>query len=328
MVDPKVIERLLSASLSAISSLMEDRKVTEIMVTADGVVWVERSGAIENSGIVLSEGDRRIALTTVAKHVSRDLTQNTDEAIVSTSIGGLRFAGALMPVDARGTTLCIRKHLDPGERPSLEQLIEWKMLSQVQADLLVDLVIVQKKNAMFIGATSSGKTTTMNALLSKLPVYERIGLIEDAHELALKVPNKDCYLTNPQVGITSRLLIQHAMRSRYDRLVVGESRGEDTFDLIRALSSGHNGSMTSIHGSGAMAGLLTLEMLYQMSVPKGANIPVDVSRRFIAASVNLLIYTERRYEPSGGGDFKSVRSVKEIALVKGVKDGNYEIEYL
>lgn len=328
MVDPKVIERIISSSLSAIASLMEDRKVTEIMVTADGVVWVERAGSIENSGIVLTEGDRQIALTSVAKQVGRDLRANSEQAIVSTSIGGLRFAGALMPVDARGTTLCIRKHLDPAERPSLEQLVDWKMLTQDQSDLLVTLIIEEKKNAVFVGATSSGKTTTMNAILAKLPAYERIGVIEDAHELALKVPNKDCYLTNVQVGITSRVLIQHAMRSRYDRLVVGESRGEDTFDLIRALSSGHNGSITTIHGSSAHEGLGTLEMLYQMSVPAGANVPVDVAKRYIASAINLLIYTERRYESNGDGSFRSVRCVKEIALVKGVKDGNYEIQYL
>jgi pilus assembly protein CpaF len=328
MVDQSVIEKIIKASLTSIASLMDDPKVTEIMVTADGVVWVERSGSIEDSGIVLAENDRQFALTSVAKAVNRDLRANTENAIVSTSIGGLRFAGALMPVDSRGTTLCIRKHLPPENRPSLEQLVAWQMLSPAQAGLLERLIIVEKKNAVFVGATSSGKTTTMNAILAKLPMYERIGVIEDAQELALKVPNKDCYLTNVQVGITSRVLIQHAMRSRYDRLVVGESRGEDTFDLIRALSSGHNGSITTIHGSSAREGLGTLEMLYQMSVPAGANVPVDVAKRYIAAAINLLIYTERRYEPNGAGGFKSVRCVKEIALVKGVRNEDYEIEYL
>lgn len=328
MVEPKLIEQILASSLEAIKSLMEDRKVTEIMVTADGVVWVERGGSIEDSGIVLSETDRRFALITVAKYVGTDMRENTESAVVSASVGGLRFAGALMPVDPRGTTLCIRKHLDPESRPSLEQLVEWKMLTQEQADLLVKLVIVDKKNAVFVGATSSGKTTTMNAILAKLPSYERIGVIEDAKELAPKVPCRSTYLTNAQKGLTARVLIQLAMRERYDRLVIGESRGDDTFDLIRALSSGHNGSITSIHGSGAMEGLATLEMLFQMSVPPGANVPVDVAQKYIASAINVLIYTERRYEPDGTGGVKSVRSVKEIALVMGVNNGKYEIKYL
>lgn len=322
------IESQIALYLHPIASILDDAEVSEIMVTADGCVWVEKRGNIENTGVLISEEQRRLTLINVAKAVGRDMLENTASAIVSTSVGGLRFAGALMPIDERGTTLCIRKHQDPDNRPSLEQLVQWSMLTEKQADLLVRLIIVEKKNAVFLGPTSGGKTTLANAVLAKIPSYERIGCIEDAHELAIKVPNRDCYLTNPQIGITSRLLIQHAMRSRYDRLILGESRGEDTFDLIRALSSGHNGSITTIHGSSAREGLGTLEMLYQMSVPVGASVPVETARGYIASAINLLIYTERRYEPADGSVFKSVRNVKEIALVKGIKSGEYEIEYL
>ena len=322
------IEKQIALYLNTIKDILDDKNVSEIMVTADGCVWVEKNGNIENSGLVLAEAERKLALINIAKAVGRDMHANTESAVVSTSVGGLRFAGALKPIDARGTTLCIRKHQDPERRPSLEMLVEWKMLTQQQADLLVRLIIVEKKNAVFIGPTSGGKTTLANAVLGKLPHYERIGSIEDAHELSINVANKDCLLTNPQAGITSRLLIQHAMRSRYDRLILGESRGDDTFDLIRALSSGHNGSVTTIHGSGAIEGLGTLEMLYQMSLPPGASVPVETARGFIASAINLLIYTERKYEPTGSGEFKSVRSVKEIALVKGVENGKYQIEHL
>lgn len=321
------IERQIALYLEPIRAILQDKDVSEIMVTADGCVWVEKFGNIENSGLELTESARKLALINVAKAVGRDLVENTDKAIVSTSVGGLRFAGALKPIDERGTTLCIRKHQDPEKRPSLEKLVAWKMLTQKQADLLVQLIIVDKKNAVFLGPTSGGKTTLANAVLGKIPPYERIGCIEDAHELAINVKNKDTYLTNPQTGITSRLLIQHAMRSRYDRLILGESRGDDTFDLIRALSSGHNGSVTTIHGSSAREGLGTLEMLYQMSVPAGANVPVETARGYIAAAINVLIYTERRYEEAPDGSFKSVRSVKEIALVKGIENGEYKIEY-
>ena len=298
------------------------------MVTADGCVWVEKNGNIENSGLVISEDERKLALVTIGKAVGQDVIANTKNAIVTTSVGGLRFAGALKPVDERGTTICIRKHLDPERRPSLECLVAWEMLTQIQADLLVQLIIVDKKNAVFLGPTSGGKTTLANAILGKIPHYERVGSIEDARELAIKVPNKDCYLTNPQAGITSRMLIQHAMRSRYDRLILGESRGDDTFDLIRALSSGHNGSITTIHGSSAREGLGTLEMLYQMSLPEDSTVPIETTRGYIAAAIKLLIYTERRYEKTVDGVVKSVRCVKEIMKVKGIKNGEYEVEYL
>lgn len=329
MIDPQVIQKILSEQLSGIASIMADDKVTEIMVTANGVVWVESAGEIKNTGIKLSESSRALALTAVAKSVGRNLTTNTQYAVVSTSVGGLRFAGALYPLDSRGTTLCIRKHMEPTKRPTLEQLIEWQMLTTEQSDTLCELIIVQKKNAVFVGATGSGKTTLTNAILAKLPAHERLGIIEDAKELAPKNANCDAYLTNAQEGLTSRVLIQHAMRSRYDRLVLGESRGDDMFDVIRAFSSGHPGSITTIHGNSAADGLNTVEMLYQMSIPAGAQIPVEVARRFIASCLQVMVYTERNYRANEDGSLRSVRKVQEIALVKGVNsNGSYETEFI
>jgi pilus assembly protein CpaF len=329
MVDPLEIQRIIATQLSPIAGIMGDATVNEIMVTADGRVWVERSGEIVGTEIVLTEASRDLALTAVAKSVNISIKANSPSAVVSASIGGMRFAGAMKPVESRGTTLCIRKHLEPESRPNLEQLISWEMLTQQQADVLLDLIIQQKKNAVFVGATSSGKTTLTNAILAKVPSYERIGLIEDAQELAPKALNCDRYTTNPEKGIDARLLIKHAMRSRYDRLILGESRGDDTFDLIRALSSGHNGSMTTIHGNSASDGMYTIEMLYQMSIPHGAQIPVDVARKYVAAAINVLVFAERSYQTLEAGVVKSVRKVKEIAIVKSVnKEGNYELEYV
>ena len=329
MVDPLEIQRIIATQLSPIAGIMDDARVNEIMVTADGRVWVERSGVITSSGIVLTEASRDLALTAVAKSVNISMKPNTASAVVSASLGGMRFAGALKPIESRGTTLCIRKHLEPESRPSLEQLIEWEMLSKHQAETLIELIIVQRKNAVFVGATSSGKTTLTNAILGKIPGHERIGLIEDAQELAPKAENCDRYTTNPEKQIDARLLIKHAMRSRYDRLILGESRGDDTFDLIRALSSGHNGSMTTIHGNSASDGMYTIEMLYQMSIPQGAQISVDVARKYLAAAINVLVYAERTYKRLDNGNEKVVRRIKEIALVKSVnKDGQYELEYL
>lgn len=329
MVDPLEIQRIIASQLKPISGIMADSTVNEIMVTADGRVWVERSGEIVGTDIVLTEASRNLALTAVAKSVNTSITANSSSAVISASIGGMRFAGAMMPVETRGTTLCIRKHLEPESRPSLEQLISWQMLTQEQADVLLDLIIKQKKNAVFVGATSSGKTTLTNAILAKIPAYERIGLIEDAQELAPKALNCDRYTTNPEKGIDARLLIKHAMRSRYDRLILGESRGDDTFDLIRALSSGHNGSMTTIHGNSASDGMYTIEMLYQMSIPAGAQIPVDVARKYLAAAINVLVFAERSYQTLESGAVKSVRKIKEIAIVKSVnKEGLYELEYV
>lgn len=328
MVSPELIQETIAQSLASIRSVMDDPEVTEIMVNATGQVWVEARGEIRNAGVVLPEHDREIALRAVAATVGQDLTAGTDKAVVSMSLGGMRFAGALKGVDPLGTALSVRKHLDPSRRPTLEQLVAGGMLTEKQAQTLLDLIIHQELNAIFVGKTSSGKTTLLNAVLGKLPGHVRVGLIEDAKELALLVPNKDCFLTNAEQGLTARLLVQLAMRMRYDRLVIGESRGAETYDLIRAFSSGHNGSISTIHGSSARRGLQALEMLYQMSIPQGGAVPIEAARSYIAEAIHLLVYAERRYEPNDDGSFRSVRQVKEIALVKGVKNGEYEIEQL
>jgi Flp pilus assembly CpaF family ATPase len=325
-----VILDQIRENLAPIAGLLDDSGISEIMVTADGRVWVERAGTIDETDIVLVEESRAVALRAIAKTIAGGADMRSGEAssVISTTVEGMRFAGALMPIESRGTTLCIRKHLDPESRPTLENLVEWGSVDQWQADFLIQKIINEKLNAVIIGATSSGKTTLTNAILAKIPEYERIGLIEDAQELAPKVKNCDRYTTNIQKGVDARLLIKHAMRSRYDRLILGETRGDDTFDLIRALSSGHNGSMTTLHANSAADGMNTLEMLYQMSLPEGAQIPVEVSRPYLASAINLLVFAQRIYVPQPDGTAKSERRIKEIAIVKPhLKDGKYDFEY-
>lgn len=318
------IKTILGKSLGPLSPYFEEAGITEVMVTGNGQVWLERRGEMVKTDTVMGEGARILALTAIAKAVGRDLKMNTPDAIVSTSIGDLRFAGAV-GVEEHGTTLCIRKHMPAEERPSLEELISREMLSQQQADKLVEMIL-NKKTIVFAGVTGSGKTTLLNAIASRLPPFERIGLIEDAREIAIPSENKDCYLSNAQAGITSRLLVQHALRSRYDRLILGETRGEDTFDLIRGLSAGHAG-LTTLHANSAIDTLFALEMMFQMSLPAGADIPIDVTRRYISRAIHCVVYCERWYETDAQGAVRSKRAVMEIKQVTGVNgNGEYVFE--
>lgn len=334
MLDPLRLQRIIADALTPISAVMSDKAVTEIMVTADGRVWIERRGAIERSDIVLAEYDRVLAIHAVAKFTGaegsstgKDIKAGTKDAVVSTGVGALRFAGAIKGTDSRGTTLAIRKHLDPEERPSLDQLIEWGMLSKDVSDLLVRKIIHERQNCVFAGPTSGGKTTLANAVLMHLPSNERIGLIEDAREMALRIEHKNCYLAAPETGLTAKVLVQHAMRERYDRLILSETRGDDTYDLLRALSSGHNGSVTTLHASSAAGALSTLELLFQMSLPEGVQMSPEASQRYISACINLVVFCSRSYVRQEDGTEKSFRRVSEIATVKGAKNGEYELVY-
>jgi Flp pilus assembly CpaF family ATPase len=318
------INEILGTSLESLRIYFDDPGITEVMVTGDGRVWLERHGEMVRTETIMSEDNRVVALKAISKTVKRDLKEGTPHAVVSTSIGDLRFAGAV-GVEVNGTTLCIRKHMPAEERPSLEQLVERKMLSEDQANHLINF-IQKKKTLVFAGVTGSGKTTLLNALAKKIPPFERVGLIEDAREIAIENENKDCYLSNAQAGITSRLLVQHALRSRYDRLILGETRGEDTFDLIRGLSAGHPG-LTTLHANSAKDALYALEMMFQMSLPAGADIPIQVTRRYISRAIHCVIYAERWYEIGKNGEPYSKRAVTEIKSVTGVDaNGDYVLE--
>lgn len=328
MASVTTLEKLIAQSLSQIAEILADSRVTEIMVNADGNVFVEAGGSIKFAEICLPEVDREIVLRAVAKAASgnqQDLIPFTKNAVVSSSFGSLRFAGALKGVDARGTSITIRKHREHNERPTMDQLIQWGMLTAEQADKIVNLVVSERKNCIFAGPTSGGKTTLANAVCMFIPKTERIGLIEDAREMAIDVPNKECLLTNPDGGLTAAVLVKHGMRSRYDRLILSETRGEDTYDLLRALSSGHDGSMTTLHASSAMGALATLEMLFQMSLPAGVQMSPLASMRYITNCIHMVVYCGRKYEPVNG-EMVVRRRVSEILLLKGVSNGDYVVE--
>ena len=159
-----------------------------------------------------------------------------------------------------------------------------------------------------------------------IPKHERIVTIEGSRELAIDLPNCFPLVPNLSHGITARTLVQLAMEQYPGRLIVGETKGEETYDLIRAFNSGHDGSISTAHSSSAVGALDALEMLFMMSLPPGANVPVEVARRYIAKNINLVIYCGRSYQLIDGV-LRTVRRVEEICIVKGVaNDGSYILE--
>lgn len=326
MLNPQVLHNILRTQLTPIRTWLDDKSVTELMINPGGHVYVESKGDITYKGQLLSENAINMALVAVAKVVRQDAKSDTSSAIINASIDDMRIAGALAPTCPEGSFFTIRKHQDKSDRPTMHALINvYKALSEEQAQTLIDLVIRQHKNCIIAGGTGSGKTTLTNALLSTIPKHERIVTIEDSRELQVEVPNLVNLLSNPLSGITARDLVKFAMRLRPDRLILGETRGEETYDLIRAFNSGHPGSISTVHADSAYQALGALEMLFQMSLPPSASMSTDLVRQYIAESVNVVVFAGRRIQ-SVDGVPKVVRKIEQISLIKGVENGKYVLE--
>lgn len=325
MLKLEEIQTVLADQLRPVKPYLERKDVTELMINPGGHVYVEAKGVITYEGQLLTSTAIDMALTAVAKFVGQDALAGSKSALVGASIEDMRIAGAKAPTCPDGSFLTIRKHQDKGDRPTLERLIEMEALTAEQAEKLVDLIVHQRLNCIVAGATSSGKTTLLNALLSRIPKNERLVTIEDSREMQLAVPNVINLLSNPSNDIHARDLVQLAMRLRPDRLILGETRGHETYDLIRAFNSGHPGNVSTIHADSAEQALDALEMLYQMSLPANASMPPELVRRYIAKSVHLVVFAGRRNVPNGTVT-NVVRRIEQICLVKGVENGEYVFE--
>lgn len=317
----------LTHDLHPIREFLDDPDVTEIMINPGGVVFVERAGRMIAKGAVIKEEAVKMAIRAVAELTNRESKSGDKTSLVNGSFSDYRIAAGLDSVSPDGYFMSIRKHQDKAQRPTLENLIARGALTGRQADKLIDLIVRQRKNCIIAGATGSGKTTLTNALLSKVPSYERIVLIEDIRELHVTVDNFVTMVTNPDIGLTAQELVKHAMRMRPDRLVLGETRGGDTFDLIRAFSSGHPGSISTLHANSGRDALESLGMLYQQSIPAGASISTNSMVRNIAGAIHVVIFAGRSMREVNG-EVAIERRVEEILLVNGAKDGEYIYESL
>lgn len=327
MLNPLVIENAIARATAKIAPFLKDPDVTEVMINSGGAVFVEMRGAISHSEIALSEQEIVLAMNAVSAMMGREAV-SVKSPVVNASIGGLRIAGALNGVSDGGSVLSIRRHQDPERRPNIDQLMSWGAIQPAQADALRNLIVDQRLNVVIAGGTSSGKTTVANALLSLITGNERLITIEDARELHIGVDNAVHLVTSPtsEPPVTARDLVKLCMRMRPDRIILGETRGEETYDLIRAMNSGHDGTITTIHASSAEGALDALEMLFQMSLPASASMPSDVVRQMISRAVHAVVYAHREIVDSDGAR-KYRRYVRDIVLVKGVKsNGCYALE--
>ena len=289
-----------------IANALNDPAVTEVMVNPDGALRLERAGeGIIATGMIVPADEVERLIRLVASHVGAEV--HAERPILSAELPtGERFEGLLPPV-VTGPCFTIRK--PPARILRLGDYAADGILSPLQADALRRAVRA-RRNILVAGGTASGKTTLTNALLAELAdSTERLVLIEDTRELQCAAPDCVALRTRPGV-VTLRDLVRSTLRLRPDRIIVGEVRGGEALDLLKAWNTGHPGGIATLHANSANAALYRLEQLAQEAV-------VTVPRRLIAEAVDLIVHIRSR-----GGQ----RLVDSIACTDGLDaQGDYRV---
>jgi pilus assembly protein CpaF len=302
----------LATGLGPLEPLLADPSVDEVMVNGPGEVYVERRGLVEPTDVRFdSEG----ALMHTIERVLAPLGRRVDEASPLCDArlpDGSRVNVVIPPLALSGPCLTIRRFRREGF--SLEDLVRAGTVDADWVELLARLVR-ERASILVCGGAGSGKTTTLNALSGLIPDGERIVTIEDAAELRLRQGHVVRLESRPpnlegRGEVTIRMLVRNALRMRPDRIVVGEVRGGEALDLLQALSTGHDGSLSTIHANSPEDALRRLETLALMA---GAGLPHAAIREQVASAVDVVVHQARR----PGGD----RVVEAIAEVVGGADG-------
>jgi pilus assembly protein CpaF len=278
--------------LKPIAHLIQDREVSEIMVNGSRRVFVERLGIIEAvDGVEIDERNLQVAVKNIARSLGDDISE--EQPILDARLpDGSRVAAVLPPCSVGGTTLTIRKFQT--RFFTADELVRIgtmspKVFSEVRA------AIEKNENILISGGTGTGKTTLLNALATFLPPRDRIVVIEDTAELQIERPNlvrfeaRREHVGLPAVSI--RDLLRATLRHRPDRVVVGEVRGGEAYDLLQALNTGHSGSLSTIHANSAEQALARLTSCVLQS---GVGLPYQAVRHMIADSVQLVLHLQRR----------------------------------
>ncbi len=291
--------------------LLEDDTVSEIMVNGPNAVYVERNGKLEKTQIVFLDDAHVLR---IVDRIISPLGRRVDEAspMVDARLpDGSRVNVIIPPVALAGPCITIRKFSrDPY---TVEDLIEFGTLTEDMADFL-RACVVAKLNILVTGGTGSGKTTTLNVLSSFIPSDERIVTIEDAAELRLQQEHVVALEARPpniegKGEITIRQLVRNALRMRPDRIVVGEVRGGEALDMLQAMNTGHEGSLSTLHANSPRDALSRLETMVLMA---GTELPSRAIREQIASALDLIIHQSRLRDGS-----RKIVSITEIQRLEG-----------
>src|SRR5438874_1368779 len=297
--------------LGPLEPFLEDDDVTDVLVNGPFDVFVERRGKLERTTARFRDAQH---LVSVAQRIAAAIGRRIDEAspmVDARLADGSRVNIVLPPLVLNGGTISIRKF--PSHALTLDAMVRTQNLSPELAHLL-QIAAHSRLNILISGGTGSGKTTLLNAVSQHIDTTERIITIEDAVELKLQQPHVVQMETRPPniegAGhIPQRELVRNALRMRPDRIIVGEVRGPEAFDMLQAMNTGHDGSMTTVHANSPRDALYRIENMVMMA---NLSIPLRAIRAQIASALNLIVHIERMRD-----GVRRIQNVAEIAGMEG-----------
>ena len=293
-----------------LDEFLRDPLISDILVNGPHQVYIERRGRLEATGAAFLDSDHLMrVIRRIADHVARRIDESTP-MLDARLPDGSRVNAIIPPLALDGPALSIRRF---GTNPlDMYRLIELDALREEMATF-VEACVRCKTNILISGGTGTGKTTFLNALSKWIPAGERVVTIEDAAELQLQREHVVRLETRPpniegQGEITQRDLLRNSLRMRPDRIIIGEVRGAETLDMLQAMNTGHEGSMTTVHANSPRDALRRVENMVSMA---GLNYPVRAIREQISSALNILIHLGRT---TGGA-----RKVVEISEITGME---------
>ncbi|GGC07945.1 Flp pilus assembly protein, ATPase CpaF [Marivita lacus] len=297
--------------LGPLETLLKDETVSDILVNGPHQIFVERSGKLQLSDVTFK--DEKHLMRIIDKIVSA-VGRRVDESnpyVDARLQDGSRFNAMVPPIAVDGSLVSIRKFKT--DKLSIDDLVNFGAFTEEMA-VYLQAAVATRLNIIVSGGTGSGKTTTLNALSSFIDDSERILTIEDTAELQLQQSHVGRMESRPpnvegKGAVTPRDCLKNALRMRPDRIIVGETRGEEVIDMLQAMNTGHDGSMTTIHANSARDGVSRLENMIAMA---GIEMPLKAMRSQISSAVNLIVQASRLQDGS-----RRMTSITEITGMEG-----------
>lgn len=305
----EVIDETLG--LGPIEPLLRDPTVSDILINGPKTVYVERRGVLEQTNVAFHDEEHLVEIVQrIASKVGRRLDESCP-MVDARLADGSRVNAVIQPLAIDGALVSIRRF--GNKRLMSTDLVGRQSLTAEMLEFL-SACVQARLNVVISGGTGSGKSTLLNALSSYIPESERVATIEDAAELQLQQPHVARLETRPpniegRGEVTARDLVKNALRMRPDRIIVGECRGQEAFDMLQAMTTGHDGSLTSIHANGTRHALRRLEMLVGMA---GYDLPVWFIRELIGSAVQIVVHCARL-----AGGARKVIAISEVTGVVG-----------